>query len=39
MEGEEPLSDMLTEEDMMVVIGTKEKPGFDVHCSEAHRGQ
>jgi len=28
MSGEDPLSDMLTEADMMVLIGTKEKPGF-----------
>ena len=28
MKGEDPLSDMLTEEDMMVLIGTEEKPGF-----------
>ena len=26
--GNDPLSDMLTDEDMMVLIGTKEKPGF-----------
>ena len=26
--GEDPLSDMLTEEDMMVLVGTMEKPGF-----------
>jgi len=28
MSGDDPLSDMLTEEDMMVLIGTKEEPGF-----------
>ena len=28
MHGEDPLSDMLTEEDMMVLVGTEEKPGF-----------
>jgi len=26
--GEDPLSDMLTEADMMVLVGTEEKPGF-----------
>jgi len=26
--GEDPLSDLLTEKDMMVLIGTKEEPGF-----------
>jgi len=30
MKGEDPLSDMLTEDDMMVVIGTQEEPGFCV---------
>ena len=28
MDGEDPLSDMLTEHDMMVLVGTKEEPGF-----------
>jgi len=28
MQGEDPLSDMLTEEDMMVLVGTEEEPGF-----------
>jgi len=28
MKGEDPLSDMLTTEDTMVLIGTKEEPGF-----------
>jgi len=37
MKGEDPLSDMLTEQDMMVVIGTGEEPGFCVRCVEANR--
>ena len=28
MDGEDPLSDMLTDHDMMVLVGTKEGPGF-----------
>ena len=28
MIGEDPLSDMLTEEDMVVLVGTEEEPGF-----------
>jgi hypothetical protein len=28
MDGNDPLSDMLTEEDMMVVFGSEEQPGF-----------
>jgi len=28
IEGEDPLSDMLTEADMMVLIGTEKEPGF-----------
>jgi hypothetical protein len=32
MKGEDPLSDMLTEEDMMVLIGTGEQPGFCLRC-------
>ena len=28
MQGDDPLSDMLTEEDMMVLVGTEEEPGF-----------
>ena len=35
MEGEDPLSDMLTEEDMMVVIGTGEEPGFFASATAA----
>ena len=35
MEGEDPLGDMLTEEDMMVVIGSEEQPGFCMRCVEA----
>jgi len=35
MEGEDPLSDMLTEGDMMVVIGSAEQPGFCMRCVEA----
>jgi len=37
MKGEDPLSDMLTEEDMMVLIGTEEEPGFCVRCEDASR--
>jgi len=37
IEGEDPLSDMLTEEDMMAIIGTKEQPGFYARCVEAGR--
>jgi hypothetical protein len=33
--GEDPLSDMLTEEDMVVLVGTKEKPGFWVLAGRA----
>ena len=32
MKGEDPLSDMLTEEDMMVVVGTGEQPGFGLRA-------
>jgi len=32
MKGEDPLSDMLTEDDMMVLIGTGEKRGFCLRC-------
>jgi len=35
MNREDPLSDMLTEEDMMVLIGTGEQPGFCLRCVEA----
>jgi len=35
MKGEDPLGDMLTEDDMMVLIGTKEEPGFCMCCVEA----
>ena len=35
MDGNDPLSDMLTEEDMMVVIGSEEQPGFCMRCVEA----
>ena len=35
MKGEDPLCDMLTEEDMMVLVGTKEKPGFWVLAGRA----
>jgi len=39
MKGEDPLGDMLTEDDMMVLIGTKEKPGFCLRCVEAAAGR
>jgi hypothetical protein len=35
MNGEDPLGDMLTEGDMMVVIGSAEQPGFCMRCVEA----
>ena len=28
MQGEDPLSDMLTDHDMMVLVGTEKEPGF-----------
>jgi len=37
MKGEDPLSDMLTEQDMTVLIGTGEESGFCLRCVEASR--
>jgi len=37
IEGEDPLSDILTEGDVMVIIGTKEQPGFYARCVGAGR--
>jgi len=36
MEGEDPLSDMLTEEDVLVLIGSmEEQPGFFARANAA----